>query len=469
MKRQVTIILALATLCVSLPSYGGIDKLIKNVMPRGTLSNVTNSAVVKDQLAGHMTGGSIIIKAPVTEDLQPINLQAPKCSIGGLPCAAQFDLRGGAFSFVKSEEMMRHLRRLAENMGAYVGMMAIKTICPQCEDLMTWLEGVQRSINNQSILNCNDMMNKVQGIHHKMTASAEANRQSNLVMASGAPDMAAIAKESKKESNDPTDTNQGLKSQLGDNFNLVWKALGMKPASTRDGVPEGDLKEFLMSISGTIIITKDRAPRNLLSLVNKDLIEEYIGLKSGGGNEIELYECNEKAKCLAPNIVKKRISESDTLFGRVNKLLGSISEKVKANKGDFTEEEKNLIGLSSLPIVNKIQMDLALYGDSTNSTIRVREFVEALCYDVVTSYLTKMLQQTSIAVNELSYLQITDSGVFEKFNQQATETLRFISASKSVAFKRYDIIAQSKARMTQETKYFEMKFEEYISSNGSPQ
>lgn len=48
--------------------------------------------------------------------------------------------------------------------------------------------------------------------------------------------------------------NPELTSQLSGNFNLVWKALDKKASSSADG---RELKELLMSISGTIIGTKD--------------------------------------------------------------------------------------------------------------------------------------------------------------------------------------------------------------------
>ena len=67
---------------------------------------------------------------------------------------------------------------------------------------------------------------------------------------------------------------------LGDNYNLVWKALeGKAPASSSNN----SLKEVLMSISGTIIGRKDSAGVDqsvIKSLINKEMIEEFIGAKS---------------------------------------------------------------------------------------------------------------------------------------------------------------------------------------------
>lgn len=443
-------------------SYAGIEKLIENVMPSGTMSNISKGAIVNDQLSGHVLGGSVAIRTPATEDLQLVNFQAPTCRLGGLPCAAQFDLRGGALSFIKSREMMNFLKTMVQNAGVYGGVMAVKTICPQCEDIMTWLEAVQRNINNHMQLSCNSMMTGLSAVQDKLSRAGEVNRQSNLVMTGGGSDMTEIAEKSKRADHDPTTTNKELEGQLGEEFNLVWKALDKKAAV--DDAESTSLKELLMSISGTIVIKKGQAPIFYATLVNKDLIEEYIGLGKRP-TEVELYQCSENSKCLEPKIIKVKIAAKDTLYGQINDLLTSIVKKVKEDKEAFSAAEENLIALSSLPLVKKIQMDLAIYTDSAYETVKITEFIEALCYDVVTTHLTKLLQQTQVAVTELSYLQLSDIGFFDQFNQQATDTIRLLSNSKALAFKRYEIIAETRARMIQEESYFEMKFEEYLNQN----
>jgi hypothetical protein len=170
-------------------------------------------------------------------------------------------------------------------------------------------------------------------------------------------------------------------------------------------------------------------------------------------------------KCLSPKVAEVTLAASDTLYGQIDKLLASIITKLKKNSGEFDADEENLLALSSMQLLNKIQIDLAMYPDSTEASVRLQEFVEALCYDVITTLFTKMLQTTTLAVNELSYLQLSDTGVFEKFDASASNTLRMLSEAKSVALKRYDIIAQSKVRLKQEESYFEMKFEEYMNTN----
>lgn len=150
-------------------------------------------------------------------------------------------------------------------------------------------------------------------------------------------------------------------------------------------------------------------------------------------------------------------------MGRVEDLLISITKKIKTDKEEFTDEESTLIAMSSLSLVTKTELDLANYSGSDEVVAAQSEFIEALCFDVVTTYLAKLLQEVQQAVSELQYAQIADSGAFNKFDQECRETLRALSRAKNEAFKRYDLIAQTKARLRAEIKHFEFKFEEYCS------
>lgn len=445
-------------------SYAGIEKLVNSIMPVGTMSNISRPALIKDQLGGHLIGGSMVMKTPMQNDLSIASFTPPTCKMGGLPCNAHFDLRMGAFSYISAKEMMSSMKNMAQNAGAYVAVMAIKTICPQCEDLMTWLEGVQRDINDKLNTNCERMMTPITGTIDKIAKSAEANRQSNLVITGGGRDSAEIVQKAKKDTDsDPVDSNGELKNQLGENFNLVWKALERKA----DKTDSKGLKELLMSISGTIVIQKGSSPRVYSSLVNEELIEQYMGIGEKVGSQIKLYNCDENKKCLGPVAILSNLDRNNTLYGQIEQLLNSMVQKIKLNKVGtaFTEEEENLIALTTLPLIGKIEMDLAEYADSTNISVRSNEFITHLCYDVVTKYLSRLLYKVTEAVDELSYVQITDTGVFKKFSESTGNILSSLAKAKSAAFKRYDLINQMKGRLRQDESYFEMKFEEFVSDN----
>jgi hypothetical protein len=463
MKKKAAILLI-----VLIPhiAFAGLDTLIKNVFPSGTMSNVTKSAIVSEQEAGHLTGGSVVIKTPAEPGLELLHVQAPSCKMGGLPCGAQFEIFGGGVSMVSSSELMAHLKGLVQNAVTYGGMMAIKTLCPQCQDLMEWLDAKADWINQMAKTDCEDMQKLVDGMASKLAASSRANRQADMVLQGEGRDAADYSTKSKRDDGRDVTRNPELESQLCDNFNLVWKALAKKAAASSSGK---DLKELLMSISGTIIGTKDAEGKASIihkkSLLNKDLIKDFMGVSGSASHKVKLYVCDEGDKCLKPAITEKGIDKGSVLFDRIAELIGQIVEKVYDNEGDLTDEEETLVSLSSMPLISKIEMDLGIYSDKANVALNQTEFIEALCFDVVTSYLAILLQEVQEAVGELAFAQIADDETFKAFDQETRSTMRLLAEHKNAAFKRYDTIAQSKARLHQDRRYFNQKFEDFFNNH----
>ena len=58
-----------------------------------------------------------------------------------------------------------------------------------------------------------------------------------------------------------------------------------------------------------------------------------------------------------------------------------------------------------------------------------------------------LLQEVQEAVGELAFAQIADGEPFKAFEAEARNTMRMLAEHKNAAFKRYDTIAQSKARL----------------------
>lgn len=458
-KKWLCLILTVLSLLSPHNTMAGIEKLIKNVMPSGTMSNVSKGAIVQDQLSGHIIGGSIMMKSPPIDDLQLMHAQMPTCKLGGLPCGAQLDLRMGGFSFIKLAQFEKFFKDLAANVGGYAALMAIKTVCPQCENIMTYLEQIVRNVNQFNINSCDAATAMAGGIAARFSKGAELTKQTANVLANVGADMNQIREKSKDDGSDPTSSHPELKSQLSDNYNLVWKALANKMSPAIDGT---SFKELLMSISGTIILKKDeqnrRMPVHKKSLINDKLIEEMIGT-SAQGSEVELYVCDEAQKCLNPEKRKTRLAGTDSPKRKLSKLLESIIEKIRKNNGEFNEEEENLIALSSIPLIVKIQRELARDGGKgAHLTVRVEEFLELLAFDVVTNFLTKMLHETSEAVAELSNVQLVTTDAFDQFESEVAKALGSLNSGKDLAYKRFNMIEQVKSRMAMEEQEFERNF-----------
>ncbi len=190
-----------------------------------------------------------------------------------------------------------------------------------------------------------------------------------------------------------------------------------------------------------------------------------MGLGSGGKTTTKLYSCSDKELCLNVEIAEKTLKAKDTLYGKIRTLLASIIVKIKQNEADFNDDEKNLISLSSLPLIRKIQIDLSISPNHPATT--TPDFIEVLALDVATSHLTRLLNETAEAVAELSGQQLVDISVFDKFDTDVQNTIRLLTNAKHFAFKRYETIAATRARMQKAEEYFDASFGDFLNSNES--
>lgn len=256
--------------------------------------------------------------------------------------------------------------------------------------------------------------------------------------------------------------NNELKSLLGNEFNLVWKALGQGSG--------GDLefKELMMSVSGTIIGQKVDGSyhfTNKTSLVlSNDLLEQYIGVNRKTGR-VKLYQCDNRDKCLNPSEVEVTLTDRDTIYDNISRILEKLIPKIIANKDPLTDEEQAVIAFSTIPLIQLIEMEISSKAKSEDMILRMSEFIEVVAYDVVTNFLSQVLAQVQNSVGSLEYAQL-DNSIIRNFTEQSNQVKRFLTDSKFAAFKRLQVMTQVKERLSQQQLSFKRGFGQFIEYNG---
>jgi len=117
-----------------------------------------------------------------------------------------------------------------------------------------------------------------------------------------------------------------------------------------------------------------------------------------------------------------------------------------------------------VPLITRIQLDLETYANPGNSLTRQEEFIQALCFDVIISYLQELLYTVQEAVGELSHDQLGDREVFSAFERETSDIMRSLSQKRSDAFKRYDLLMNVRLNMGRELKNSDREFELYMQS-----
>ena len=446
--RKAILIILMQLISSNALAAGGLDNFMKYAGRSGSMTSINKGAIINDQRAGYMTGGSIITRGPRPMELQPLNIQLPSMEFD--PCTGSGDLRWGGFSFIKGQEFAKYFKALAASSGTYVAKMLIKQACPQCEDIISYLESVARDINGMTFGQCEQAKAIADGFMGKFNS---ANNQKCLTKSSLARGGSDLAEATQKCQDNPDrygeigDDNE-LKAMLPDNFNLVWKALSHGNGSAPTG-----MKELIMSISGSIIGSKEGKISTisaLPSLIEKeDLLEHYIGKPTAESMSVKLYVCNEQSKCLKPTVQSTVInSRNDSLYGKVTTNLKSILEKVIANEGELTDEEQALIEYSQIPIINLLELELRKSGQrSVEAMIAgTSEFVEVICYDMVINFMEKMLAEAKEAVDELKTAQLDESAI-QRFNRNVDNVQQILANKKDISMKKLHTIVAVKERL----------------------
>jgi len=433
-------------------SLAGIEKIIKTLSPKGSMSNVTNTVIVHEQEAGHIMGGSVSISAPPLQDLHLLNGEAPSCRFGGV-CDASLDFHAGGLSFAKGPALSNFLTQLSNNAQAYGTILAVQTLCPQCENIMTWLQEAVQAVNAMAIPACKAMEMLGGGMKTAADAAADSIKQRFLINNGEKRDMASTQKESKKDNDESTGDDPELKSLLGDNFNLVWKALDEKAASGADN----ELKEFLMTLSGTVIAKKEGGVPSFShkrSLITEANLAKFIGIDENA-DDLMIYKCDEKKKCLNPEKKPNAVDKAQTFKAQIMTLLTSIVKKVGADGAvELTAEEETLVALSGTPLLSKIEDDFIEYGGNIKAVLVAQhQGIDVLCFEIVTKYLAQMLDEVRGAVAELKYGQRGDIGAFAAFEKQASGVMRMLAEAKDSAYNRHAAIVSYQDRITQRNKY----------------
>ena len=459
---NLTSVIFVLVLLISKAFSNPISNLMKHTSQEGAMINVNKAGIVKDQHGGYLTGGSVVLRGPRPKTLLPLTIQTPKFAFDA--CTGSSDFRFGGLSFIQSREFTQFFKNTAMAAGSYAVKMLIKSACPQCEDIMSYLETVARDINGLMMDQCAMSQIIGEGVFNKLSS---ANQQICMMRGNINKESKDMHESSEKCKSNP-DGNKGtgeeneLKSMLGDEFNLVWKAL-----SQGSGDGDKSFKELIMSVSGTIIGKKVNGSlelRNKPSLVlSSDLLDKYIGVNKGT-SKVKLYQCDSREKCLNPEEIEQKLKEKDTIYGNISRILEKLIPKIEKNRDELTDEEASVIAFSSVPIIQLIEMELAEKAKAEDMIIRMQEFVEMVCYDVVTGFLSEMLRKATSSVQSLEYSQL-DNTVIENFIIQAGEVRQFLTDSKFAAFKRLQLIMQVKGRLIQQQRMFKAGFARYVEYN----
>jgi len=115
----------------------------------GTLGNVSSPGAFRGQAMNLYTGGSLFMREP-SKNYALVRAQLPslKAGCGGI------DLFGGSFSFINKAQFVALLQNIGANAVGYAFKLALQSISPDIDKLLTELQDQINKINTMNINSC---------------------------------------------------------------------------------------------------------------------------------------------------------------------------------------------------------------------------------------------------------------------------------------------------------------------------
>lgn len=397
-------------------------------------SNITHPQAYQAQRAGFYTAGSLYARSSV-RNLQFMRVNWPKVSAG---CGG-IDVTFGSFSHIKGKEFVDFTKNILNNSQGLAFQLALEQATPLLGNIATKMQNVATWINQTNLTSCQTAESAVLGLWPR-TRQAQQHACQNIghtknIFSDWAESRQGCGKGSSNYDYDRVIDENSMNEEVIDNTNLAWNAL------KRNGLFANDeeLAELMMSLSGTLIITRDKAGNHfqrLPSLIsNKNLLNTLLR-----GGVVSLYRCDEKIKCLQPTLTKVSVDSSHGLESKVRELILDMASRIKDNV-EQSEAVKGFIEATQYPIMKMVSVQLAFVKDK--AIMDVTRYSEAIAIDILFQYLSESLHLVKEAVHTQQYPEALMHEFYEDLTEARKELVQIETSAHERMSRTMQMIAET--------------------------
>ncbi|MBY4890589.1 conjugal transfer protein TraH [Pantoea sp. DY-15] len=400
----------------------------------GFASNTTTPHVWQGQAAGYASGGSLYMRSSVRQ-IQLVSLALPDINAG---CGG-IDAYLGSFSFINGENFQRYVKQIMGNAAGYFFDLALQTTVPELKQAKDFLQKMASDINSANMSSCQ----AAQGIVGGLWPRTQVSQQKVCQDIAGESNMFADWAASRQgctvggQLGSVTDrAGEKWQDQVLKNKNLIW--LSLSKNRLFDGNRE--LKEFAMSLTGTLIFNQEGNIQPLTPLTtNQDILRAMMN-----GGRARIYHCDSNDACLKPVLAEVSISEINSLNGQVRKLLTSIQSKAVSD-APLSEAEKGFIAATKVPVL-KYMVDPQSLGVATTLLIQLADYIS---YDILMQYMQEMIQQARVMLASSNYPQPAMEVLQESLNT-ASQNISIMQAQVQIQQDALQVVDRQMSYMRQQ-------------------
>lgn len=372
----------------------------------GFASNTTQPGVWQGQAAGYAYGGSLYARTQV-KNIQLISInKTERAEIGVDAATSGIDIR------------QRFVKQIMSNAAGYFFDLALQTTVPEIKTAKDFLQKMASDINSMNLSSCQVAQGLVGGLFPQTQESQQKvcqdiGSESNIFADWAASRQGCTVggqSSSVRDKASDKDKERVLKNQ-----NIIWEAL--KKNRMFDGNKE--LKEFIMTLTGTLIFGEDSEITPLPArTTDRDILRAIME-----GGTAKIYHCNDSDKCLKvvadANVT---IARDKALKSQITKLLTSIQNKAVSDT-PLDAREQGFISSTTIPVF-KYLIDPQMLGVSNSVVYQLTDYIG---YDIMLQYIQELLQQARAMIATGNYPQAVMDNVLENLNQAQQQIAIFQS------------------------------------------
>ena len=380
-------------------AYKSFGKVWNNT---GGTSVSTSPQMYKGQKAGHYTLGSMYF-ARESKNRPLMSVRFPEIDFDK-SCYAQGVLNFGGISFISADELMNKLQSIVTQAGMMFVYQGISSISPVIGETLQEVYSKLQEVGGFLANECQaaKTINGIAGDLLTQHNSLAQNLVTKVGLSTGSSsDLSAAYRDyPKNRTQELSKAAAKDDSLILEDINLAWKAL------EKLNIQDYELKKFMMSISGTIII---HAPSSNNSIPQFQYISSNITNPSllkallKGGDDLPVLECSDHAKCLSVQNSVQRIDKKDSFEYKVAEYFSRFRTAIQ-NDEDISDKQSNadihsFLSSSGLPVY-KIYDVLYQYTNA-NPEYEQGVFIELVAWNILYNYLSDTLKQVTEATNNL--------------------------------------------------------------------
>lgn len=402
-------------------ALASIDNELQSVWTSLGGTSVSNSAsFYQGQKAGHYSMGSMYFSRP-KKNRPLLSVNPPEIDFDK-SCYSQGVLNFGGISFISGSELKDKMKSIAQQSGLMLAYLGVSSISPVIGETLQEVYSKLQELGGFLADECQAAKQIVGFAGDTLTQHSEMAKNIYAKMNTGygrKNDLSSSYKDFPKDKDTLLNEAAGKdEKMILENVNLAWKSL----EKLKMQASNNELKELMMTISGTIIITSNgNAMPNYQYISSKVTSPSLLEALIKGNRNMKVLQCKDNHnKCLTVKDEDKHIKQEDGFEERVVGFLNKIRTALEEDK-ELEPADQNFLSNSGIPAY-AIYEKLYQYTNG-NPEYEQGLLVELISWNILYNYLSEILKEVNEAANNLQIAANTELKEFKDSIKQAQKLL----------------------------------------------